>query len=206
MTDPVVFRPRSGYVFFALATLGSLIYTYQSFRYFSFGSGVTTSLWAALVITGGYLIFIRPKVLIQDEGITITNPLHEVTRSWAEIIAIDVRYTMSIRLSDEVKLPWHRRSTDTVYAFAAPAPGRYHSRSIHQSEIRGVGIDHGMALRPGDSPRSHSGQAAALARLRQQEFERSGNSAVIPAEFHSNTRGQRLLFILILLIAIDITI
>jgi hypothetical protein len=206
MTDPVVFRPRSGYVFFTLATLGSLIYTYQSFRYFSFASGITTSIWAALVVTGGYLIFIRPKVLIFDEGITITNPLHEVTRSWSEIIAIDVRYTMSIRLSDEVKLPWHRKKTDTVYAFAAPAPGRYHSRSIHQSEIRGVGIDHGMALRPGDSPRSHSGQAAALARLRQQEFERSGNNAIIPAILTSNALGQRLLLVLFLLIAIDIAI
>lgn len=203
MTDPVVFRPRSGYVFFVLATLGSVIYTYQSFRYFSFESGVTTSLWSGLILTFAYLIFVRPKVMIFDEGITITNPLYEITRSWAEVVTIDVRYTMSIRLREEVSLPWHRKKAETIYAFAAPAPGRYHSRSIHPTDIKGVGISHEMALRPGDSPRSHSGQAAALARLRLQRFEREGNLTLIPGSFSKDLFGQVIIGTVALMIAID---
>jgi hypothetical protein len=206
MTDPELFRPRSGYIFFTLAAIGSLIYTYQSFRYFSFASGITTALWCALILTIGYLIFVRPKVVIYDEGITITNPLYEITRSWADVVTIDVRYTMSIRLQEEIKLPWHRKATETIYAFAAPAPGRYHSRSIHPSDLRGVGISHEAALRPGDSPRSHSGQAAAIARLRQQRFEKQNAATRIERRYSKNTSIQGVILALAVMIGIDVAL
>jgi len=206
MTDPELFRPRSGYIFFTLAAIGSLIYTYQSFRYFSFASGITTALWCALILTIGYLIFVRPKVVIYDEGITITNPLYEITRSWADVVTIDVRYTMSIRLQEEIKLPWHRKPTETIYAFAAPAPGRYHSRSIHPSDLRGVGISHEAALRPGDSPRSHSGQAAAIARLRQQRFEKQTAAIRIERRYSKNTSIQGVILALAVMIGIDVVL
>jgi hypothetical protein len=206
MTDPELFRPRSGYIFFTLAAIGSLIYTYQSFRYFSFASGITTALWCALLLTIGYLIFVRPKVVIYDEGITITNPLYEITRSWADVVTIDVRYTMSIRLQEEIKLPWHRKPTETIYAFAAPAPGRYHSRSIHPSDLRGVGISHEVALRPGDSPRSHSGQAAAIARLRQQRFEKQTTPTRIESRYSKNTSIQGVILALAVMIGIDVAL
>jgi len=206
MTDPEIFRPRSGYIFFALAMVGSTIYTYQSFRYFSFASGITTALWSGLLLTIAYLIFVRPKVVIYDEGITITNPLYEITRSWADVITIDVRYTMSIRLQQGIKLPWHRKATETIYAFAAPAPGRYHSRSIHPSDLRGVGISHEAALRPGDSPRSHSGQAAAIARLRQQRFEKESAPTRIESRFSKNSSIQGVILALALMIGIDIAL
>ena len=206
MTDPELFRPRSGYIFFTLAAIGSLIYTYQSFRYFSFASGITTALWCALILTIGYLIFVRPKVVIYDEGITITNPLYEITRSWADVVTIDVRYTMSIRLQEEIKLPWHRKPTETIYAFAAPAPGRYHSRSIHPSDLRGVGISHEAALRPGDSPRSHSGQAAAIARLRQQRFEKQTAPTRIERRYSKNTSIQGVILALAVMIGIDVVL
>ena len=206
MTDPELFRPRSGYIFFALASIGSAIYTYQSFRYFSFASGVTTALWCGLLLCIAYLIFVRPKVVIYDEGITITNPLYEITRSWADVDTIDVRYTMSIRLREAIKLPWHRKPTETIYAFAAPAPGRYHSRSIHPSDLRGVGISHEAALRPGDSPRSHSGQAAAIARLRQQRFDKQSAPTRIAAGFRKNTSIQSAILALAVMIGIDIAL
>lgn len=206
MRNPVIFRPRSGPIFAGITFISAAIYTYQSFAYFSFDSGVTTLLWTTLISVLAYLIFIRPKVIIFDEGITIVNPLYEIRIPWDQVITIDVRYTMSIRILSEVKLPWHRKATDTIYAFAAPAPGRYHSRSIHPTEIRGVGIDHSMALRPGDSPRSNSGQAAALARLRLAQFELGSRAGSITQELRSNAKAQALIAVLALLIALDIAL
>lgn len=206
MGDPVTFRPRSGPIFATITFISAAIYTYQSFAYFSITSGVTTLLWASLISSLAYSIFIRPKVIIFDEGVTIINPLYQVTIPWSEVITIDVRYTMSIRMRETLSLPWHREPTDTIYAFAAPAPGRYHSRSIHPTEIRGVGIDHGMALRPGDSPRSDSGQAAALARLRLARFERGEVSAAIDRDFTRNLSLESLLGVLLLLIALDVAL
>ena len=200
----MTFRPRSGPIFATIAIVSAAIYTYQSFAYFSIQSGVTTLLWSTLLATIAFAIFVRPKVVIFDEGLTIINPLYQITIPWRDVITIDVRYTMSVRINEAISLPFHRRPTETIYAFAAPAPGRYHSRSIHPTEIRGVGIDHGAALRPGDSPRSHSGQAAALARLRLQQFERSAGSAAIERSLESNSATLAIIATLAVLIGIDV--
>jgi len=172
--------------------------------YYSLASGITSTLWSALLCTTAYLIFVRPRVIIFDEGIAIINPFNKVVVGWEEVVAIDVRYTMSIRVRSPFKaLPWNRTASETIYAFAAPAPGRYHARTIHQSEIRGIGIDHSLALRPGDSPRTASGQVAALARIRLEEFEKRGGQGSIGARCEHNRSAMLALAIALLLITIN---
>jgi uncharacterized membrane protein YobD (UPF0266 family) len=101
--NPESFRPRSGFIFFGIIFVSAAIYTTQSFAYFSIQNGVTTTLWATLISLTAWLIFIRPKVIIFNEGITITNPLYEVSVGWEEIISIDVRYTASIRIREPIR-------------------------------------------------------------------------------------------------------
>jgi hypothetical protein len=204
MENPESFRPRSGFVFTGIVLVFVGIYTAQSFLYFSFQSGVTTALWAALITFTSWLIFIRPRIIIFDEGIVIINPLYEITVGWESVISIDVRYTASIRIQNPIKLyRFSRKTSEYIYAWAAPAPGRYHSRTIHDTEIRGIGIDHQLALRPGDSPKSHSGQAAAMARLRFLNFEKRGTNSPIGTTLKSNTNGISIFTIITLLIVID---
>ena len=62
---------------------------------------------------------------------------------------------------------------EKIYAWAAQAPGRYHSRTVHATEVRGLQIPDTNSMRAGESPRSHSGVAVALARIRHGAFAKS---------------------------------
>jgi len=101
-------------------------------------------------------------VTIFDEGITITNPLRETTIGWDQVQEISAKFSMYITVGGE-----------KIYAWAAQAPGRYHSRTVHATEIRGLQIPDTNSMRAGESPRSHSGVAVALARIRLGAFAKS---------------------------------
>jgi hypothetical protein len=118
-----------------------------------------TATWAIAVSSMAQLVFARPKVILFDEGITIVNPFLTITTGWHRVDAIDAKFTMSILVGPK-----------TIYAWAAPAPGRYHSRSIHETDLRGMRVDSAEMIRPGESPRSHSGAATYLARIRLENF------------------------------------
>jgi hypothetical protein len=134
--------------------------------------------WACTASCLAYLIFIRPKVTLFDEGITITNPFVEVTIGWQKVEDIEARYCMSI-LGDE-----HQ-----IYAWAAPAPGRYHARSVHRSEVRGLKLSDGDLIRPGESPRTHSGVATYLAKVRLENFRKTAGAKGCESKVTFNTMG-----------------
>jgi hypothetical protein len=135
-----------------------------------------TLTWAVAISSMAYLIFNRPKVILFDEGITIVNPFLTITTGWQRVDAIDAKFTMSILVDDK-----------TIYAWAAPAPSRYHSRSIHESDLRGMRTDSQSMIRPGESPRSHSGAATYLARTKLANFRNQNlTGAESRVEFNSN--------------------
>jgi hypothetical protein len=76
-----------------------------------------------------------------------------------------------------------------IYAWAAQAPGRYHSRTVHASEVRGLKIPDLYNMRPGESPRTHSGQALALARIRFEAFHASGTRGACSYRTEFNRNG-----------------
>jgi hypothetical protein len=76
---------------------------------------------------------------------------------------------------------------EKINAWAAQAPGRYHSRTVHATEIRGLQIPDTNSMRAGESPRSHSGVAVALARIRLDAFAKSQTvGATYRSEFNRN--------------------
>jgi hypothetical protein len=78
---------------------------------------------------------------------------------------------------------------EKIYAWAAQAPGRYHSRTVHASEIRGLKIPDLQNMRPGESPRTHSGQALALARIRFDAFQSSTTRGTCDNRTEFNQNG-----------------
>ena len=157
-----------------------------------FTSGLHASLvaatWGSFSATLVYIILHRPKVELFDEGIRITNPFDQITVGWQRVESIDAKYTMSIQVGDKV-----------IYAWAAPAPGRYHSRTIHPSEIRGMDIGIDGLIRPGDSPRTHSGAAAYLSIMRLKSFRDAGRTNGCDSSVIVNKNGLSILVISCLL-------
>jgi hypothetical protein len=121
---------------------------------------ISGSLWAIACVIAAYLIFIRPKVEIFDEGVIVTNPFTSISIGWHKVVDIDVRYALTI------VTPAKR-----ITSWAAVAPGRYHARTVHASELKGYKLSNQVQIRPGESPRTSSGEAAQLCRLRFEAFD-----------------------------------
>ena len=157
MTNAQVFRPWSG---IALATTVFLI---CGLLIAVDVTSIGTWVWSAAACLTTWLVFVRPKLVIGDDGVTVVNPLVSATIGWAEVDAIEIKYAVTFHVGDK-----------KIAAWSATGPGRYHARSIHRSELMGVGIkksdiDAGN-IRPGESPRTASGQAIAICRLRWQAY------------------------------------
>lgn len=120
---------------------------------------------------GAYLLFLKPYVLLFDEGIKIVNPTKEITATWDLVEEIETRYSMSIQINDR-----------TYYAWAAPAPSGRHSRRMNKTDLL-PGAD--IPRRVGDSLQSDSGVCAYMANIRRKNF--TGVSASEFEIIHDNT-------------------
>lgn len=173
-----MYRPRSSYFFAgAIYILCAGIIGQSFFSEAPRGIAITIA-WSLVISYIFHLNFIRPKVTFFDEGIRITNPLKEITVGWDQVEDISARYSMYIQVGGK-----------KIYAWAAQAPGRYHSRTVHASEIRGLKIPDLHNMRPGESPRTHSGQALALARIRFDAFHGNSNRGTCAYRSDLNRNG-----------------
>lgn len=154
MSNVEKFRPGSALVsgWVLIAFFGGFII--QSTFYG--GDIVLTALICSAGIVSSYLLFLKPYVLIFDEGIKIVNPTKEITVTWDLVDHIDTKYSMSITVGDQI-----------FHAWAAPAPSRTHQRRLHKSDLL-PGAD--PLRRVGDSSRSDSGVCAHIAKLRKKSF------------------------------------
>jgi hypothetical protein len=105
---------------------------------------------------GSYLLFLKPYVLLYDEGIKIINPTKEITATWDLVEEIETKYSMSIHIRGE-----------SYYAWAAPAPSGRHSRRMHKTDLLPGADD---PRRVGDSLKSDSGVCAYMAKIRKKNF------------------------------------
>ena len=154
MTNVEKFRPgsaiASGWVlilFFAGFITQTIVYG---------GNLVSTAAICSAGIIGSYLLFLKPYVLIFDEGIKIVNPTKEITVTWDLVEEIETKYSMSIQIRGE-----------SFYAWAAPAPSGRHSRRMHSTDLL-PGAD--APRRVGDSLKSDSGVCAYMAKIRKKNF------------------------------------
>lgn len=190
MSNVEQFRPRNGYflsfwIFFTISTL-----TYVNVLDYGFLGGLPSITWGLFACSLFYLIFLHPKVVYCDEGIVIVNPMQAITLGWDEISLIDSRFTMYVI---------SKSSGAKFHAFAAQAPGRYHIRNVHPSEIRGMQLNDSGSIKAGESPRSNSGIAIAIARTRFENFNQRGNIQGLKFSIAFNRLGASIVLFLLLL-------
>jgi hypothetical protein len=182
MTNSEKFRPGS-----AIASGWILIAFFVGFivQSFFYGGDIILTLGiCGAGAFGSYLLFLKPYVLLFDEGIKIVNPTKEITTTWDLVEEIETKYSMSIQIRDE-----------TYYAWAAPAPSGRHSRRMHKTDLL-PGAD--APRRVGDSLKSDSGVCAYMANIRRKNFTPSGAS-----EFEISTDNSGLyIFIALALIGV----
>ena len=160
MTNVEKFRPGS-----AIASGWVLIAFFLGFIIQSFFYGgdilVTIGICGAGAF-GANLLFLKPYVLLFDEGIKIVNPTKEITATWDLVEEIETKYSMSIHINDR-----------TYYAWAAPAPSGRHSRRMNKTDLLPGASN---PRRVGDSLQSDSGVCAYMANIRRKNFTGVGAS------------------------------
>ncbi|MCX6437550.1 MAG: hypothetical protein NTZ06_02715 [Actinobacteria bacterium] len=168
MSNSESFRPTSGVISAYIAYTLIAIMVIQSVLIGTLHQGLTAISWGVLVGMGIYLVMHRPKIILFDEGITIVNPLHTFTIGWNKVENLGAKYTLAITVDNR-----------TINAWAAPASGRYSSRALHASDVKGLGIEHNGSVAAAHSPRSDSGAAIYRARMRYENFlTLSGNTDI----------------------------
>jgi hypothetical protein len=184
VNNPQIFRPKSGYVFAGMGFW--IVATMLCLQILDYGFNfdfIIASIWGTFVCSICYQIFIHPKLVFFDEGVEIVNPFTHHLIGWQDVELIDTRYTMSVKIKSK------GGENKPIYAFAAPAPGRYHSRSIHQSELRGLKIQNTGSINAGQIPSSHSGVASAIANHKMIAFYSLHNPQLIQSWNRFNAKA-----------------
>lgn len=191
MTNPEVFRPKSRFAIAFVLILQTVLLVFQIVGLEEEQSGFIAAAAFVAANTAIWLLFLRPKIVFFDEGVKIVNPLTEVTIPWSAVESIDSQLAFSVRVGGKKFSAW-----------AAPAPGRQHSRTLHSSEFKGLGLSAAGSMRLSDSPRSDSGVATFLARQRLEAFKQSENAASATPALRFNYFGTALLAVSILALAL----
>ncbi|MEY4497388.1 MAG: hypothetical protein RLZZ364_693 [Actinomycetota bacterium] len=174
MKSVETFRARNSLVLAGIAYLMLTLFVVSEIINGSTSDVLIAISVATLIGQAAYLIFQRPALKLSDESLTIINPFKSFTIGWQDIENIEVRYALEIETTTGEK----------IHSWAATAPGRYHSRNIHPSETRGLGLEE--IIRPGESPRVDSGVAAYLVRTRHREHRATAKALRIDRH---NTTG-----------------
>ena len=160
MNNIETFRPRSGYIFAGIVWAIFVGVFVQVLLEGNLHATLVSAGISGFACASAWLIYIRPKVVFGDEGVEVVNPMRRYSFSWAAVDRIDTKYALEFYLG-----------TKKIGVFAAPAPSRYHARTIKSHDVAGMGFKAGEEIRAGDSPRSHSGVAAHLARTKLKAFK-----------------------------------
>ena len=165
MSNPEFFRPKSSVFisYFGYALLGGAIL--QSLWTANFNDIAIT--FAAAAAIGAFIFFVihRPSLLIGDEGVVIQNPIERIELGWADVLEIETQYALTFYTKGR-----------KISAWAALAPGRYHHRTVQSAEVKFMIPKDTTLIRAGDSPRTDSGAAAYIARMRWQAFKKRNHA------------------------------
>ncbi len=153
------FRPRSNFVWATVALLLIVLFALNSiFVGEDAGQSVFELGLSAVLAFVTYLVWIRPKLVIGKDSVTVVNPVQTVSIPYDEIVDLETKWALSIV---------HKKGRTT--AWVAPASGkrrwiadqtfRWYGSGVPLTEDRGVETGAMSA-----SLDSFSGQAAYLIR------------------------------------------
>ena len=157
------FRPRSNYVWAAISILLILLFAANSILVLT--NVVQTTVELAFCITLAtitYLIWIRPKLVLHQDGITVINPLGREEISYDDVLDFETKWALTII---------HRNGRTRVWV--APASGKRRWIADNTFGWYGRGVPMSSASVDGSETMSESldslsGQAAYLIRERMK--------------------------------------
>lgn len=159
-----VYRPRSSSVYAAILAVVLAGWTWSTLADGTFRPLVALP-WLLFLATAGYTVFVRPRVEVDDAGVTLVNPLRTVVVPWPALVHVSTRYALTLHTPGGNHRAW-----------AAPGPGRHAATMSTAVDVRAVSRTGGStgSVGLGDLPSSPSGVAAHHVRERWQNLVDAG--------------------------------
>jgi hypothetical protein len=159
------FRPKSNFVWAGVSISLTTLFAINSLFYGTSASQSMAELIACLIlIVAALLIWVRPKLVLDDESVLVVNPVQTLRISYRDITEMDTKWSLTI---------FHTRGKTRVWV--APASGKrrwiadstfgWYGSSVPLSETRGHDAETMSA-----SLNSLSGQAAYMIRERMKRL------------------------------------
>jgi hypothetical protein len=96
-----------------VAVLIALAMVFDSLVHDGALAAATTAAWLTAVLTVLYAVFWRPKLDVDEKGVTLRNPVRTVRVPWGALRGVDTRFALTLFTVEGKYLSW-----------AAVAPGR----------------------------------------------------------------------------------
>lgn len=159
------FAPRGNYIWAGTSLILLSLFAANSLLVLTNGIQTFFELMSSLALGGcAYLLWIRPKLVLRDDGIEVVNPLRTEHIAYNEILELDTKWALTII---------HQRGKTRVWV--APASGkrkwiadrtfRWYGSNVPLSDARYTGAESMSA-----SLDSLSGQAAYMIRERMKRI------------------------------------
>lgn len=156
----ITFRPRSNYAWATVSFLLIVLFVANSILVGEdAGQSVFELGLSAVLALGTYLVWIRPKLVVGTDSVTVFNPLKNQTILFKDILDLETKWALTIL-----------HSTGKTTVWVAPAGGkrrwiagqtfRWYGSGVPMSESRSSSETMAMSA----SLDSYSGQAAYLIR------------------------------------------
>lgn len=157
-------------------------------------------LWATVGYCA-YLLWVRPKVVIDDDAVAFVNPFTDVSIPWEAIINVETKYSLTVQTPARKYGAW-----------AAPAPGATsslrESRRTEREYERADGKDKSKfsSMRAGDQQSTDSGAVAKQIRDRLADKAERGVLDVDKTETAVVTRRVNIVHVATLLVLVVATV
>lgn len=153
------YRPRSNVVFAVMTAAAAILVAVASIQGGEPGRFLP---WAVALAAAGWAVFVRPAVIVDDDGVTLVNPLRTVQVPWTALINVTTKYAMTLYTPGGKYVAW-----------AAPGPSRYAVRDATNTDVQAV-ARRGEAIALGDLPTAPSGLVAYRVRQRWRHLVETG--------------------------------
>lgn len=118
--------------------------------------------WAVAGAVVAYLVFWRPRVVVDDDGVLVVNPVRTVRVPWAALIDVRTQYAFTVVTPHGL-----------VRAWAAPGPGRHELARVGHQDLAGLpraSFDGRGSVAASDLPSSPAGIVATVVRRRWSDL------------------------------------
>ena len=170
-----VFRQRSSVWLAAMSGVAGLLLLLSLVRNWASYPRASFVAWVLFALAVAWAVFVRPAVVLDDQGVTLRNIVRDVHIPWTRLSGVTSRWNLKVLVGDQGYNAWaissqaERPKPASAGMFRLPLPGRLHAVASDDA-------------RPSATvPKATAQSVALLIKAAKQEYDESVAQGELPA-------------------------